>query len=393
MTRQVARVLLVEDNEMNRDMLSRRLTRKGYHVTIAGDGAEGVAMAERSAPDLVLLDLSLPVMDGWTTARELRSRPSTRAIPIIALTAHAMAGDRERALEAGCDDFDTKPVDLQRLLGKMDTLLSGQGGRSGEAETATPIVLEGSIENLPDLLAYVTEGPWLAGADADTLFSIRLATEELFTNIVRHGYPDGPGPVEVDVSVEGGRLLITMRDRGISFDPTSVPPPDLSSDWRDRQAGGLGWHLLNQLVDEVHHRPGTGGGNVVTLIKRLASEGASLEQPMDVEIRVETRGHTSVVAIRGSVDGLTADRVQTALSEQVEMGNVFLVGDLGELEYTSSAGLRVLLGAVKDARRRGGDLRLASVSSPVHRVLEMSGFTSILRMFEDVEKAVESYAE
>ncbi len=121
------KILLVEDNEMNRDMLSRRLKRKGFEVVIAMDGAEGVAMASSEAPDLVLLDMSLPVMDGWEVARRLKADPATRALPIIALTAHAMATDQDKALAAGCDDFDTKPVDFARLTGKIDAWLAKAG--------------------------------------------------------------------------------------------------------------------------------------------------------------------------------------------------------------------------------------------------------------------------
>ncbi|MGH8992598.1 MAG: response regulator [Acidimicrobiia bacterium] len=119
----MARILLVEDNEMNRDMLSRRLERRGYEVIVAMDGEEGVARAKAEAPDLVLMDMSLPVLDGWEATRQLKAAPETKSIPIVALTAHAMAGDREKALEAGCDDFDTKPIDLPRLLGKIEGLL------------------------------------------------------------------------------------------------------------------------------------------------------------------------------------------------------------------------------------------------------------------------------
>lgn len=118
------KILLVEDNEMNRDMLSRRLQRKGYDVAIAVDGAQGVEMARSDEYDLILMDMSLPEIDGWEATRQLRARPETQDTPIIALTAHAMAGDREKALEAGCDDYDTKPIELQRLLSKMETLLS-----------------------------------------------------------------------------------------------------------------------------------------------------------------------------------------------------------------------------------------------------------------------------
>ncbi len=117
------KILLVEDNEMNRDMLSRRLERKGYDVVVAVDGQDGVDRAARELPDLVLMDMSLPVLDGWEATRRLKAAPETRLIPVIALTAHAMASDKERALEAGCDDYDTKPVELPRLLEKVDRLL------------------------------------------------------------------------------------------------------------------------------------------------------------------------------------------------------------------------------------------------------------------------------
>lgn len=117
------RVLLVEDNELNRDMLSRRLMRKGFEVDMALDGAEGVAMARAGAYDIVLMDMSLPVIDGWEATRQLRAAPETARVPIIALTAHAMAGDRDRAMDAGCSDYDTKPVEMERLLAKMHALL------------------------------------------------------------------------------------------------------------------------------------------------------------------------------------------------------------------------------------------------------------------------------
>src|SRR5205085_3640231 len=117
------KLLLVEDNEMNRDMLSRRLMRKGYEVVIAVDGNEGIEKARSDAPDLILMDMSLPVLDGWEATRQLKADTATKAIPIIALTAHAMSGDRARALSVGCDDYDTKPIELPRLLEKIETLL------------------------------------------------------------------------------------------------------------------------------------------------------------------------------------------------------------------------------------------------------------------------------
>ncbi len=116
-------ILLVEDNEMNRDMLSRRLLRKGYDVLTAKDGAEGVMIAASEKLDLILMDRSLPVLDGWEATRQLKAAPETRSIPVIALTAHAMASDRERAIKAGCDDYDTKPIELPRLLEKIGRLL------------------------------------------------------------------------------------------------------------------------------------------------------------------------------------------------------------------------------------------------------------------------------
>ena len=122
----MTKILLVEDNEMNRDMLSRRLTRKGFEVLIAVDGQEGVTLAGAETPDLILLDMSLPVLDGWAAARQLKADEGTSGIPIIALTAHAMAGDREKALEAGCDEYDTKPVELPRLLEKIESLLNSR---------------------------------------------------------------------------------------------------------------------------------------------------------------------------------------------------------------------------------------------------------------------------
>ena len=118
------KILLVEDNEMNRDMLSRRLERKGFEVVLAMEGESGVRLAGSEAPDLVLMDMSLPVLDGWEATRRLKASPATQRIPVIALTAHAMSSDREKALDAGCDDYDTKPIDFPRLLGKIEVLLN-----------------------------------------------------------------------------------------------------------------------------------------------------------------------------------------------------------------------------------------------------------------------------
>jgi CheY-like chemotaxis protein len=120
------KILLVEDNEMNRDMLSRRLERRGFEVIMAADGEQGLAMAESERPDLILMDMSLPVLDGWEATRRLKSASQTQSIPIIALTAHAMAGDEAKALSVGCDDYDTKPVEMSRLLDKIQKHLDGK---------------------------------------------------------------------------------------------------------------------------------------------------------------------------------------------------------------------------------------------------------------------------
>jgi len=123
----MAKILIVEDNEMNRDMLSRRLIRRGYEIVMALDGEESITAAKAEAPDLILMDMSLPVVDGWEATRRLKADAGTQRIPVIGLTAHAMAGDREKAIAAGCDDYDTKPIELPRLLEKVEALL-GRGG-------------------------------------------------------------------------------------------------------------------------------------------------------------------------------------------------------------------------------------------------------------------------
>ncbi|MBE2205292.1 MAG: response regulator [Chthoniobacterales bacterium] len=122
----MAKILLVEDNEMNRDMLSRRLVRRGHEILMAVDGGEGVARATADLPDLILMDMSLPVLDGWEATRRIKADPATAKIPVIALTAHAMAGDREQALAAGCDDYDTKPIEIDRLIEKIANLLGAK---------------------------------------------------------------------------------------------------------------------------------------------------------------------------------------------------------------------------------------------------------------------------
>jgi two-component system cell cycle response regulator DivK len=131
------RILLVEDNEMNRDMLSRRLQRRGYEVIIAVDGQQGLAMAQAELPDLILMDMSLPLIDGWEATRTLKGAVETSHIPVIALTAHAMSTDRDKAIEAGCDDYDTKPIEMSRLLGKIEALIPPQNEKASGGGTSS----------------------------------------------------------------------------------------------------------------------------------------------------------------------------------------------------------------------------------------------------------------
>jgi CheY-like chemotaxis protein len=151
----VKKILLVEDNEMNRDMLARRLTKRGYAVVMAVDGGEGVAKARSESPDLVLMDMGLPVIDGWTATRHIKADPATARIPVIALTAETAEGDREKCLASGCDDYDTKPVDLERLIGKIEALLAGAKPNSSPANPRASASASLSHELLTPLNAII----------------------------------------------------------------------------------------------------------------------------------------------------------------------------------------------------------------------------------------------
>jgi CheY-like chemotaxis protein/anti-sigma regulatory factor (Ser/Thr protein kinase) len=277
------RLLLVEDNEMNRDMLTRRLERKGYHVMVAIDGAEAIAKARGELPQVILMDMSLPVLDGWEAARRLKEDAATRRIPVIALTAHAMAGDREKALAAGCDDFDTKPIDLQRLLGKIEHQLGRVNvpdAVAGKPETETPLALtcRASLQSLPALHALADTACSRARAGQEDAFAIRLAVEEVFSNIVHHGYPAGqPGQVTVTFAVEPWGLRITVQDDAAPFDPAQALKPDLAADAQARPIGGLGWHLVFRLMDEVTHEVLGVRGNRLVLVKRFTNIPRSTE--------------------------------------------------------------------------------------------------------------------
>ena len=267
------KILLVEDNEMNRDMLTRRLERTGYQVLVALDGAEAIAKACSDSPELILLDMSLPVIDGWEAARRLKKEVATRRIPVIALTAHAMAGDREKALAAGCDDFDTKPIDLQRLLGKIEQQLGraqGSAAVAGKIDIPLTLTCLASLRNLPALHELADEACRRAEADEEDTLAVRLAVEEVFSNIVHHGYPPGsPGPVTLTFVIEPPGLRITIEDEASPFDPGQAPVPDLAAAASVRAIGGLGWHLVFRLMDEVRHEAPGERGNRLVLVKRI----------------------------------------------------------------------------------------------------------------------------
>lgn len=178
------KILLVEDNEMNRDMLSRRLAKRGYAVVMAVDGAEGVTMARSESPDLVLMDMGLPVMDGWTATRHIKADPATARIPVVALTAETTEGDREKCLAAGCDDYDTKPVDLERLIGKIEALL---GGLPPAHEKPSPASLSHDLLTpLNAIIGYteiLSERPQARPEDLADLQKILSAARELHGRI------------------------------------------------------------------------------------------------------------------------------------------------------------------------------------------------------------------
>ena len=236
------KILLVEDNEMNREMLSRRLQRKGFEVVIAADGLQGVAMAGTEQPDLILMDMSLPGIDGWEATRRIKADPATRTTPVIALTAHAMSDDRAKALAAGCDEFDTKPVDLARLLGKMEALLSSDAERAAVAATGSPsapVHTQASIA-LPALPAslrgFKTELEHFcmqAHISASVHEDLQVVLDEICANVFKHAYtPETPAlrepPEPPRTSPDAARCSDTpscTRRSGCSARGTRAPRP------------------------------------------------------------------------------------------------------------------------------------------------------------------------
>lgn len=277
------KILLVEDNEMNREMLSRRLVRKGYEVLIAVDGLQGVAMSVAEKPNLILMDMSLPGIDGWEATRRIKAEPSTCTIPVIALTAHAMSDDRAKALAAGCDEFDTKPVDLARLLGKMDLLLTTTAGRvQGEnpVSTALPVLQSVTLTlpavhaNLPSFKTELEHFCMQAGVVANVQEDLQVVLDEVCSNVFKHAYLPGQSGLlcmnlRLDNSLSPQALELTLTDQGRPFNPLVKAPPDTSMGWEERPIGGLGIHLVQRLTDDQSYCHSQAQGNQLTLTKRL----------------------------------------------------------------------------------------------------------------------------
>ena len=255
------KVLLVDDNELDRDMLSRRLARRGFEVLQSANGDDAIAQARRENPDLILIETSLPGLDGLSATRQLKSDPDTRSIPVLIVTSRAMKHDREQAMAAGCDDFDTKPVELPRLLSKIDGLLTER------VLALSPL----SLDRLAEIREFLSASLRDLGC-ASSVDAFVLAVDEICANLVQHAeVGDYPGPTRVTVRRSGSDAIITVEDRGRPFDPADAPAPDLTSNWEDRRVGGLGWFLVKQMVDDLTYVSSVvpdGVVNRLTLIKR-----------------------------------------------------------------------------------------------------------------------------
>jgi CheY-like chemotaxis protein/anti-sigma regulatory factor (Ser/Thr protein kinase) len=267
------RILLVEDNEMNRDMLSRRLVRRGYDVVVAVDGSEGVRRAHDTRPDLVLMDMSLPVIDGWDATKMLKAAPETSNIPVVGLSAHAMAADEAQARAAGCDDFETKPVELERLLGKIEALLArGRQLTNGAAQHREMQLAAATIADLAAIRAFIADAAAAVGLPTSVTEALVLAADEVSTNIVQHGYASACGPITIGFDTTSHSATLVIADHGTTFAPNHAPQPLMNASWDDRPIGGLGWHLVRSVVDELHYSTDAGGENRLTLIKYLSEK-------------------------------------------------------------------------------------------------------------------------
>jgi anti-sigma regulatory factor (Ser/Thr protein kinase) len=232
-------------------------------------------MAASEQPALVLMDMSLPVIDGWEATRRLRADPALAHLPVIALTAHAMSGDREKALAAGCDDFDTKPIEFDRLLDKIEAVLKRAPAAAPDATADTlQLTTKADMAELPRLMALVETACERHAVPADTRNDLELMAEEACVNVIRHAYPPGePGPLSLTVRLEQRQgqpsLVLTLEDQGRPFDPLAQPAPDLTANAQERQIGGLGIHLIRRFCDELHYERDPVRGNVFVMARHL----------------------------------------------------------------------------------------------------------------------------
>lgn len=233
-----------------------------------------------------------------------------------------------------------------------------------------------------------------AKLDESNCYAVRLSVEEAYVNIIDHGYsPDKPGPASVTVQSNPDQIIAIVADRAQSFAPEHAPRPDLKRDLEERKIGGLGWHFIREMMDEIRYETDDAGNNRLTLVKNLREANRTANKPKRLEITVSPYDSVMVVALGGTIDALTAKSVSQVLKKQIAEGKAKLVADLARVSYVSSAGVHVLLQALREVRERDGDLRVTNANNQVRKVLELSGFSNIAKLYADVNAAVKSFEE
>ncbi len=233
-----------------------------------------------------------------------------------------------------------------------------------------------------------------AQLDESACYAVRLSVEEAYVNIIDHGYsPDKPGPTSVTVQSNPNQIIAIVADRAPSFAPEDAPHPDIKRDLKDRKIGGLGWHFIREMMDEIRYESDDAGNNRLTLVKNLHAASRTVNKPKRLEITVSPYDSVIVVALGGAIDALTAKSVSQVLKKQIAEGKTRLVADLARVSYVSSAGVYALLQALREVREREGDLRVTNASKEVRKVLDYSGFAKIAQFYEDVNSAAESFKE
>lgn len=241
------------------------------------------------------------------------------------------------------------------------------------------------IHELVDELCHRTQ------LDESACYAFRLCIEEAFVNVIDHGYPhDHPGPLILTLKTVDHAIHAMITDHAPSFHPENAPRPDLDLGWDERQIGGLGWHFIREMMDEVRYEASAEKGNILTLVKYL--DPVRETKKGRLEITISMQGDILLVALGGKVDALSAPSVIEMLKNQMADGKKNFVVDLTRLNYISSAGVFALLNGLKVARERGGDLRVATASKDVHKVLELSGFFDLTEHYHDVELALASFS-